>query len=134
MSDPISRLSKADKAKLLELCRQLGQQASRAAYGSRGADLQTTLVDIEKQTGPLFDAFLDGLLGHAVGGQAEQLVGIRPCPECGRECNVTQSEEPRVMESERGRFAWQESTAKCPHCERAFFPSASGTAHQRQQI
>ncbi len=134
MSDRLSRLSESDLAKLLETCRQFGQQASRGAYGEQGADLQTTLVDIEHQTGPLIDAFLDGLLGHAIGGQAEQLTGSQPCPQCGRECAATQAEKSRVLETDRGQVAWHESHATCPHCERAFFPSASGPANRRARL
>lgn len=128
MSESLLRLSEPHKAELVELCRQFGQQASHVAYGAQGADLQTTLVEIEKQTGPLLEAFLDGLLGHAVGGQAVRLVGTAACPQCGHECEVIQSDQSRVMETDHGPFTWQESKATCSHCQRAFFPSASGTA------
>lgn len=134
MSDRLSRLSESDVATLLETCRQFGQQASLGAYGEQGADLETTLVDIEQQTGPLLDAFLEGLLGHAVSGQAERLTGSQPCPQCGRECEVTRAEKSRVMETDRGQFTWQESRAACSHCEQAFFPSASGTADRRSRL
>ena len=134
MSDRLSHLSDSDLAQLLETCRQFGQQASRGAYGERGADLETTLVDIERQTGPLIDAFLDGLLGHAVSGQSERLSGSQPCPQCGRECEATRAEKSRVMETDRGQFAWRESHAACSHCEQAFFPSASGTANRRSRL
>jgi hypothetical protein len=39
-----------------------------------------------------------------------------------------------VMETDRGQFAWQESHATCPHCERAFFPSASRAADRRPRL
>lgn len=134
MAAHLSRLSESDLAKLLEICRQFGQQASVSAYGEQGADLETTLVDIEHQTGPLIDAFLDGLLGHAIGGQAERLTGSQPCPQCGRECEVTRAEQSRVMETDRGQVAWPEAHATCPHCERAFFPSASDPANRRSRL
>lgn len=134
MSVEIPRLSESDLSKLVEACRQFGRQASLEAYGEQGADLETTLADLERQTGPLFDAFLDGLLGQAVSGQAERLNAPQACPHCGRECEVTRAEKPRVMQTDRGQFAWHESRAACSHCQRAFFPSASGATDRRSRL
>lgn len=112
----------AKRDELVQSARLLGENLSRRAFGERGPDLNVTLVDLEQFLQPLVVALAGGFLAGSAAPQTERLAETLPCPTCGHECAREGSE--RTLTAEHGPFTWNEPVCHCPHCERAFFPSA----------
>lgn len=112
----------AKRDELVQSARLLGENLSRRAFGERGPDLQVTLADLEQFLRPLVAAMAGGFLAGSVEDQTERLSETLPCPTCGHACSREEGE--RTLAAEHGPFTWSEPVCHCPHCERAFFPSA----------
>ncbi len=112
----------AKRDELVQSARLLGENLSRRTFGERGPDLQVTLADLEQFLRPLVAAMAGGFLAVSAGEQTERLPETLPCPTCGHECSREEGE--RTIAAEQGPFTWAEPVCHCPHCERAFFPSA----------
>ncbi len=56
--------------------------------------------------------------------RAEQMMGLKPCPTCGRQCPLVHRE--RELETIDGPVELAEPVCHCSACRRDFFPSASG--------
>jgi NADH pyrophosphatase NudC (nudix superfamily) len=120
-------LTKAVEAKQDELVRSarvLGENLSRRAFGERGPDLNVTLVDLEQLLRPLVQAMASGFLAVSAEEQTQRLGKTLPCPTCGRACE--REDHERTLTAEDGPFTWSEPACHCEHCDRSFFPSASG--------
>ncbi len=107
---------------------QMGEILCKMAFGERGPDLQTSLVDLEQLLGPVLEQMAAGFLRASVTQQAGRLPNELACPTCGVECSALSEARERTMTTEHGDFAWSEPSCFCDRCQRSFFPAAEGAA------
>jgi hypothetical protein len=121
-------MAQQDVSELLNALRPALQAAAknvlRHAYGPDGMPWGTRFSDLEDmavQVGRLLET---EVLGAALRGQAASPppADLRGCPTCAGPLN-DQPPDPRHLDTRAGPVAWDEPTAFCPRCRRAFFPS-----------
>lgn len=107
---------------------QMGEILCKKAFGERGPDLQTSLVDLEQVLGPVLEQLAAGFLRASVAQQSERLPDELACPTCGVGCVALPEARERTMTTAHGDFAWQEPACHCDRCQRSFFPTSAGAA------
>lgn len=105
---------------------QMGEILGKRAFGERGPDLATSLVDLEQLLGPMLKQVAAGFLQASVSQQSERLPDEAACPTCDRECSANHQSRERTTTTEHGDFAWSEPAYHCNRCGRSFFPAADG--------
>lgn len=106
--------------------RAAAKNVVRHAYGPEGLPWGTRFLDAESLAVQAGDLLTRAVLQAALQEQAGQ---PRPdhlssCPSCSGPLDGRPA-EARAVQSRRGAVTWEEPTAYCPHCRRAFFPSVS---------
>ena len=110
-------------AEVRQKVQELAELVSRERFGEAGIPLQFSFSEIEEighQVGRLAAGTVDQRLQQQ---HAEHLAESALCPQCGSACRIRQNE--RSIQTRDGTVALNEPACHCPHCERAFFPSAS---------
>lgn len=105
---------------------QMGEVLCKLAFGERGPDLATSLVDLEQLLGPMLERMAAGFLQASVAQQSERLPVELACPTCGVGCLALSKARERTMTTEHGDFSWSEPAYYCDRCQRSFFPAAQG--------
>ena len=105
---------------------RMGEILCKQAFGERGPDLATSLVDLEQLLGPLLKQVAAGFLQASVEQQSERLPDEVACPTCDRECSANPQSRERTTTTEHGDFVWSEPSYHCDRCGRSFFPAAGG--------
>jgi len=93
-------------------------------YGSEGLPWGTSFADLEELVVQLSHVLGSQLLQQALQRQADRPLpdSLQTCPSCGRPTDP-RSHEPRSVQTRIGLADWQEPSAQCDHCRKAFFPS-----------
>ncbi len=107
---------------------QMREILCKKAFGERGPDLATSLVDLEQLLGPVLKQMAAGFLRASVVQQSDRLSDELACPACGRECSATPQPQERTLTTEHGDFRWSEPCDHCDRCGRSFFPAADSAA------
>jgi hypothetical protein len=116
----------AMSAKLQARVRAVARELAAEIQAEEGAEALDTkqFVQIEDQACQLGDSITTALIEAAAEQQAQQAGEAETygCPRCGREAKRGDP-EPRVLDTRRGRVAWQEPAYYCHRCRQSFFPS-----------
>jgi hypothetical protein len=93
-------------------------------YGAEGPAWGTSFADLEEVVVQLSRYLGSELLQQALQRQAAQPVPapLQHCPRCGKP-TAARPPEPRSVQTRIGTADWQEPTAHCDLCRKAFFPS-----------
>ncbi len=101
-------------------------------YGPKGPAWGTRFADLEEMMVQLSDSLSSALLHQAPPASGPSNLVPEPfhntAPSCGRPTQ-TRDPEPRCVQARIGTADWQEPTAHCEHCRKAFFPSVGEPGH-----
>ena len=112
------KLSAAQRKRLEELAREM-QEIVGGCVAEDGRPL--TFDELEEECIEAGDYVTARLLQERVAKRAIP-AEARCCPGCERPGQPA-TDEPRVLQTDRGEVTWMEPTFYCRHCRRAFFPS-----------
>jgi hypothetical protein len=116
--------ARGKSAELKRSAEQMGEILCKLAFGERGPDLSTSLVDLEQVLGPVLEQMAAGFLRTSVTQQSMRLTDELPCPTCGGGCSASEESRERTTATEHGDFCWSEPAFFCDRCQRSFFPAA----------
>jgi hypothetical protein len=110
----------ANKAYLDGVAKTLAEKL----FGPDGPPWGTTFEDLEELVVQLGQTVSRELLRHALQKQATGTVPAenQRCPGC-HQAPQPGDPEPRILTTRVGDAEWNEPSAFCPRCRRAFFPS-----------
>jgi hypothetical protein len=119
--------SAAAKKKLDELRNYVDGVAKKLAddvYGPQGLPWGTRLSELEDMAVTLREAIGAKMMEIVLERQAaaDPPTDYQNCPGCRREPRPNDA-EPRSLDTDGGKIAWNEPHQYCPKCRRSFFPS-----------
>jgi hypothetical protein len=117
------KLSERKRQEIEEIARGWGKLLAGEAFPD-GPGLDVTLADMEEIAAMASKAVVEGAVETMTEEQSEVLGQQRPCPICGRVCELKR--KPRPVTLRGGTATLDEPVGYCPTCRRDFFPSASG--------
>jgi hypothetical protein len=118
-------------AAVAELARGWGELLAREAY-PQGPGTDVSLAEMEEIVAAASKAMVEGAIGMMTKDQATALDEAQPCPTCGKVCPWNR--KPRRIAVRGGTATFDEPSAYCSTCRRAFFPSASGIENRWSRI
>jgi hypothetical protein len=118
-------ISEPAQKELLELAQAWGKVIARRACEAQALKPDTHITPLEDLAFQVGQALTQGTLNALLQQHAQQLPAEVPCPDCQTPCPVERV--PHVLHLRGGGvLEYDEPTAECSTCRRAFFPLATG--------
>jgi hypothetical protein len=114
-----------------ELAQGWGKLLAREAFPD-GVGLDVDLLMMEEIAVTAAKSLVRGAIETMAEDQTETLGTERPCPGCGKLCQLDRRSRP--IQVRGGPAELKEPAAHCSTCRRDFFPSASGAQDRRARL
>ena len=122
MTQPLNVPSLIDQVRLS--LQGTAKNAVHKFWGPEGPPWGTSFDNLEELAVQIGQIVAREVLQQSVQAQAQMSPPAKAClcPSCGQ-ATTPQDPEPHVTRSRAGEITWNEPTATCGSCRKAFFPS-----------